>query len=43
MFKEGWGRGGSEAKNKGLPVHAPEMAQTGSGTVTDRRPSVRGT
>jgi hypothetical protein len=30
MFKEGWGRGGSEDKKKGLPVHAPETVQTKS-------------
>jgi hypothetical protein len=28
MFKEAWGRRGSEEKGKGLPVHAPEMVQT---------------
>jgi hypothetical protein len=27
MFKKGWGRGGSEEKKKGLPVHAKEVEQ----------------
>jgi hypothetical protein len=41
MFKQGWGRRRSEDKKKGLPVHRPEMTQTGSETLTDLQPNVR--